>query len=91
LPNKGSGAVREGQRVLVRFDSYPHLEYGSVEGVVINIGQLPKGDVTAVEVTFPNDLLTTTGNRLKPGPLMHGEASIITESRSLLQRFFNRR
>jgi hypothetical protein len=91
LPNKGSGAVREGQRVLVRFDSYPHLEYGSVEGVVINIGQLPKGDVTAVEVTFPNELLTTTGNQLKAGPLMHGEASIITESRSLLQRFFNRR
>ncbi|MFT4752191.1 MAG: hypothetical protein ACI92C_002092 [Neolewinella sp.] len=91
LPNKGSGAVAVGQRVLVRFDSYPYLEYGSVEGKVISIGRLPIGGITAVEVTFPNELNTTTGNRLEPGPLMEGEASIITESRSLLQRFFKRR
>jgi hypothetical protein len=91
LPNRGSGAVKEGQRVLVRFDSYPHLEYGSVEGLVASIGQLSSGGITAVEVTFPNELLTTNDNRLKAGPLMEGEASIITESRSLLQRFFNRR
>lgn len=91
LPNRGSGAVKVGQRVLVRFDSYPHLEYGSVEGLVENIGRLSSGGITTVEVTFPNELLTTTGNQLKAGPLMEGEASIITESRSLLQRFFNRR
>lgn len=91
LPNKGSGAVATGQKVMVRFDSYPFLEYGSVEGKVIGIGQLINGGMKTVEVTFPNELLTTTGNRLDPGPLMEGEASIITNSRSLLQRFFNRR
>jgi hypothetical protein len=58
---------------------------------VASIGQLSSGGITAVEVTFPNELLTTNDNRLKAGPLMEGEASIITESRSLLQRFFNRR
>jgi len=91
LPNKGSGAVAVGQRVMVRFDSYPFLEYGSVEGEVVNVGQLITGGKKTVEVTFPNELLTTTGNQLNPGPLMEGEASIITGSRSLLQRFFNRR
>lgn len=91
LPNRGSGAVKEGQRVLVHFDSYPHLEYGSVEGVVVDIGRLSQNGVTAVEVVFPKELLTTKGILLKPGPLMEGNASIITGSRSLLQRFFNRR
>lgn len=91
LPNKGSGAVAEGQRVVVRFDSYPHLEYGSVTGRVVDIGRVSVGGVTTVEVTFPDDLLTTTGRRLEPAPLMEGEASIITESRSLVKRLFNRR
>lgn len=90
LPNKGSGAVAVGQKVMVRFDSYPHLEYGSVEGEVVDVGQLVNGGMKSVEVRFTNGLLTTTGNQLKAGPLMEGDASIITSSRSLLKRFFNR-
>lgn len=90
LPNKGSGDVREGQRVLVRFDSYPYLEYGSVEGRVTAVGQLISGGRKTVEVAFPQQLVTTTGRVLEAGPLMEGEASIVTDARSLLQRFFRR-
>jgi len=90
LPVKGSGAVAEGQRVLVRFASYPYLEYGSVEGVVVEKGRMESRESITVMVAFPNQLLTTTGNRLEPGPRMVGDASIITEDKPLLRRFLDR-
>ncbi|MEM9260767.1 MAG: HlyD family efflux transporter periplasmic adaptor subunit, partial [Bacteroidota bacterium] len=90
LPVKGSGAVAEGQKVMVRFASYPHLEYGSVEGRVIKKGKLESKESITVEVEFPNQLLTTTGNRLEAGPRMVGQASIITEEKPLLKRFLDR-
>ncbi|MBC6995372.1 HlyD family efflux transporter periplasmic adaptor subunit [Neolewinella lacunae] len=90
LPVRGSGSVANGQKVMVRFDSYPFLEYGSVEGRVVQKNDLQQDGFISVEVSFPKELLTTTGNRLVASPLMEGEASIITDEKPLLRRFFDR-
>jgi hypothetical protein len=75
---------------MVRFASYPYLEYGSVEGQVVKKGNLQSEGRINVEVGFPKELLTTTGNRLEASPFMEGEASIITDSKPLLSRFLDR-
>ncbi len=90
LPVRGSGAVDIGQKVMVRFASYPYLEYGSVEGRVVKKGNLQSEGRINVEVSFPKELLTTTGNRLEASPFMEGEASIITDDKPLLSRFLDR-
>lgn len=90
LPVKGSAAIAAGQKVMVRFASYPYLEFGSVEGVVRSVDDLVTENAFAVTVSFPGGLVTTTGNALKSKPLMAGEASIITDDKPLLWRFLNR-
>ncbi|MCL1849839.1 MAG: hypothetical protein FWF70_00250, partial [Bacteroidetes bacterium] len=35
LPPQGAGKVKEGQFVNVKFDSYPHLEFGMVRAEII--------------------------------------------------------
>lgn len=90
LPVKGSAKIATGQRVLVRFASYPYLEFGSVEGVVSAVDDLVTKNAFAVTVTFPAGLVTTTGNELTAKPLMAGEASIVTDDKPLLWRFLDR-
>ena len=62
LPAQGAGKVKVGQTVNVKFDGYPHLEFGMVRGKVKNISLVPvatpQGKFTTVEVEFPDNLLT---------------------------------
>ncbi len=90
LPVQGAASVKPGQRVVVHFASYPHLEFGSVEGVVDEVEDLITENAFAVTVTFPNGLVTSKGKTLTPKPLMQGEASIITDDKPLLWRFLDR-
>jgi multidrug resistance efflux pump len=84
LPVRGSGGVAPGQKVVVRFDKYPHLEYGVVTGEVGKVGVVPVGDRVAIEITFPGGLITTKGKQLEATPFLRGEATVITGTRSLL-------
>ena len=90
LPVRGSGKVDIGQRVLVRFDSYPYLEYGSVEGTVTARATFERDRRLMIEVAFREPLYTTTGHRLDATPFMRGQASVVTGERSLLERFMDR-
>lgn len=89
LPVRGSVKVDIGQRVLVRFPKYPYLEYGSVEGRIVDKGIIPIEEKITVEVEFPDGLVTTTGFPIEPEPFMQGEASIITEQKRLMARFLD--
>ncbi|MFT7120047.1 MAG: hypothetical protein ACJAZ9_000216 [Neolewinella sp.] len=90
LPVKGSAKIAEGQRVVVHFASYPYLEFGSVEGVVSAVDDLITENAFAVAVSFPDGLITNSGNELKATPLMTGEANIVTDDKPLLYRFLDR-
>lgn len=92
LPMNGAGKVKLGQKVNIKLDSYPYMEYGMVECSVTAISLLPAslGEHRAyiVEVDFPNGLKTTYNIELNFGEEMHGIAQIITEEASLLRRIF---
>lgn len=89
LPVRGSGKVKTGLRVNVKFDNYPYMEYGIVKAEVSNISLVPEDNFYVVEVSFPEGLVTTYGNHLELQNQISGDAEIITEQLRLIQRIFN--
>lgn len=89
LPVKGAGKVAAGQKVNIRFENFPYMEYGYVRGFVRNISLMPSNETYVVEVDMPQDLKTNYGIQLKFSQEMKGSAEIITSDRRLIQRIFN--
>ena len=92
LPTERSGKVRKGQKVNIRFSNYPDKEFGIVKGIVENISLIPVLDVQnaksyMVDIELPNGLRTSYNKDLPFLPEMEGQADIITEDISLLERF----
>lgn len=92
----GAGRVKPGQRAILRFDTFPPEEYGTVEGRVESISQLmdqPTNDQGnpgyLVRITLPQGLSTTYGKRLEFRQEMGGTADIVTEDLSFLERLFH--
>lgn len=96
LPATGAGKVKIGQEVIVKFEDYPYLEYGSVKGIVNSISlttnsiKTAQGDAETylVTINFPEDLTTNFRTKLNVKYEVKGSADIITNDRSLMQRFF---
>jgi multidrug efflux pump subunit AcrA (membrane-fusion protein) len=84
----GWGKVVEGQKVIVKLESYPFHEFGALVGVVARKGRLPSGSTIPIEVHFPNGLVTTTGKAIDPTREMTGNADIITEDKRFIERIF---
>lgn len=88
LPLEGSGKVREDQRVLVKFNSYPFHEFGAVEGVITRKGRIPTEEAIPLEVAFPNGLRTSADKQIEITQEMTGTAEIVTEDKRLIERIF---
>ncbi len=89
LPVRGSGKVKEGLNVNVKFDNYPYMEFGLVRGKVKSISLVPENSFYMVEVEFQSGLVTNYGHKLQMQSQLTGQAEIITEDLRLIQRFFN--
>jgi multidrug resistance efflux pump len=89
FPLAGSGKVKPGQKVNVRFTNYPDIEFGMVIGTVEKIALVPNEKTYLAEVVFPNGLVSNYGKKLMLLPEMTGSAEIITEDMRLIERFFN--
>jgi len=91
LPVARSGKVKIGQKVNIRLQNFPENEYGILRGVVSNISLTPvqTGEMAyyAVEISLPTKLVTTYKKELPYLPNMQGQADIITDDMSLLERF----
>lgn len=92
LPMERAGKVKIGQKVNIRFDSFPDNEYGVVRGIVQNISLIPsKGNNNqnsyVVDIRLPKGLCTTYNKSLPYMPEMEAKADIVTENLSLLERF----
>jgi len=90
LPLTRSGKVKPGQKVNIRFESFPDDEFGIVKGIVSNISLVPTGNENnyVVEIELPHGLITTYNKKLPYNPDSQAQADIITEDISLLERFF---
>ncbi|RUT78843.1 HlyD family secretion protein [Ancylomarina longa] len=86
---RGAGKVKVGQRVNIKLDNYPYLEYGMLEGTIQSISKVPEDQKYSLDVNFPNGLVTNYGIKLKFAQQIEGDAEIITEDMRLLERIFN--
>jgi HlyD family secretion protein len=90
LPVARSGKVKTGQKVNIRIENFPDTEYGMLRGIVQNISLVPSksGESVSyvVEISLPGNLITTYKKELPYLPNMQGQAEIITEDISLLER-----
>jgi len=89
LPLKGAGKVAVDQKVNIRFDNFPYMEYGFIKGKVRSISLIPNNEYYVVEVEMPQDMKTNYDITLNFSQEMKGRAEIITEDLRLIQRFYN--
>ena len=91
LPIARSGKVKVGQKVNIRLENFPDNEFGILRGVVKNISLVPSqtGQTAnyTVEIDLSEGLTTTYKKELPYLQNMQGQAEIITENISLLERF----
>lgn len=88
LPIRGSGKVKVGQNVNIKFFNYPHVDYGMVRGVIKSKSLVASDNHYALEVELPEGLKTSYGEALPFNQEMQGTAEIITEDIRLLERIF---
>lgn len=89
LGMRDAGKVKVGQRVNIKLDNYPYLEYGMLEGTIQSISKVPENQKYTLDVNLSNGLVTNIGTELQFAQDSEGKAEIITENLRLLQRIFN--
>jgi len=99
LPSQGAGKVVAGQKVIIKLENYPYMEYGSIDGKVRSISMLTnqaeeltrKNNMHTylVTVDLPNKLTTNYGAVLDFRYEIKGVADIITKPRKLMERLFD--
>ncbi len=90
MPVSGAGKVKNGQRVNIKIDNYPYLEFGMITDSVEKISEVPviidNKNVYVVTVQFPRKLVTGYKIELPGNEEMTGVAEIITNDVSILKR-----
>ena len=99
LPSTGAGKVAVGQKVIIKLENYPYIEFGSIDGTVRSISKLTNQaePVTRqnnmhtylVTVDLPNNLTTNYGAELDFRYEVKGVADIVTKPRKLIERLFD--
>lgn len=88
IPQSNFGKVSVGQQVLLRFQSYPFQEYGSVIGKIVFISHISNGNGYLAKVVFTNGLTTTYKKQVQYRDGLLANAEIVTKDMRLLERFY---
>ena len=86
MPVYRSGKVKVGQKVNIRFENYPFMEFGMVSGYISKISIVPADNTYMVDVSFPDGLKTNYQINLPFSQKMRGKAEIVTQDTRLLTR-----
>lgn len=86
LPLKNSGKIEIGQKVIIKLDDYPYMDYGILQGEISSIAKVPFNNYYYAEVYFSSKLVTSFGNVLPEIKEFKGDANIITQDYRLLYR-----
>ena len=96
IPQASFGKVDTGQKVNVKLEGYPYMEYGMLVGTIGHLSSVPEEQSDSqsapqytAEILFENGMKTTYGKELRMIQKMDGSAEIITEERSLIMRFLD--
>jgi len=82
------GKVKRGQEIIVKLQSYPYEEYGTLRGQIQSISEIPKDSTYFVKVNFPKGLITSANKTIPFRNGMTASGEIITEDKRLVERFF---
>ena len=78
IPSTGAGKVKIGQKVNIKLDNFPHMEYGLLRGKIKSISLVPtatdKGVFYSAEIEIPDTLISNYGKQLKFSQEMTGTA-----------------
>ena len=88
IPQYNMGKIKTGQKVHLKFSSYPYQQYGYVEGVLDFISNIPTDSGYLGKVLLPKGLLTNYNKPLQYRNGLLAQAEIITENIHLLDRFY---
>lgn len=89
LPFRGAGKVRPGQRVNIKLEGYPFMEFGMVEGRVHSVSAGPVADGFPAVVSLTRGAVTSFGHELEVIRELPGVAEISTDELSLLERLLH--
>jgi len=89
VPVSGSGKVKIGQRVNIKLDGYPYLEYGFLTGTIVSIAAMPDSDIYTATVELSSRLVTSYHKRIRMNGDLSGTAEIITDDLSMGERMLN--
>lgn len=82
-----SGKIKAGQGINIRLLNYPDNEFGFIKGEVQHISLTPDKDgYLHIDVHLPDELKTSYNKKIEFIPEMQGQADIITDNQTLLQR-----
>lgn len=88
IPSENAGKVKKGDKVVLKLDAYPYHEYGTVEGIIKRISEVPLENTYSIVIELPEKLSTNYDNTIIFKQRLTATADIITKDQSLLQRIF---
>ncbi len=88
IPQENFGKVEKGQKVLLKFSSYPSQEFGSVTGRLGFISAIPTDSGYLAKILLPNGLTTNYHKEVQYREGLTAKAEIITKNLRLLERLY---
>ncbi len=89
IPLSGSGKVKIGQNVNIKFDDYPETQFGMVRAKIKDVSLVQSNAFYLATLSFPDSLKTNYKISLHFKQNMQGNADIITEDLPLAARIIN--
>jgi multidrug resistance efflux pump len=96
IPQSSFGKILEGQKVNVKLNGYPYMEFGMLQGRIEYISSVPEDSDSqdsapyyTATLAFPDGMKTTYGKEIKLIQRMEGSAEIITAERRLIMRIID--
>jgi len=88
-PAQNIGKVRIGQIANIKLTNFPDYEFGVLKGKVVKISEITdKEGFYTIDVSLPENLITSYKKKIEFKQEMRGTADIITEDLRLMERFF---
>ncbi|HTF16478.1 MAG TPA: HlyD family secretion protein [Chryseolinea sp.] len=88
IPQASISKVAVGQKVLLRFHSYPFQEFGSLQGRINFISQVPTENGYSAQAQLVNGLITTHNRKIQYREGLAATGEIVTSNMRLLERFY---
>jgi hypothetical protein len=88
VPIQKSGKVKIGQEVKINLDEYPVNEFGFLSGKVVDIMPIAMEGTYRINVKLDKKMITNLGASIPAKPNYAGNAEIISDKMSIVQRIF---